>query len=92
MPGRPLLVPPQGSSGDGGSVSPLLYSARMDMQDPQETGIAFGAMITGATVSNEPPDPSSPLGRIRAFTAEHGEDALTPEHFTAAREGRPLLP
>ncbi|MER5359650.1 hypothetical protein [Streptomyces sp. NPDC002785] len=64
----------------------------MDMRDPQEVGIAFGAMILGCTVSSEPPDPSSPLGRIRAFTAEHGEDALTSDHFAAALDGRPLPP
>ncbi|WP_405718714.1 hypothetical protein [Streptomyces sp. NBC_00046] len=64
----------------------------MDMRDPQEVGIAFGAMILGATVSTDPPAPSSPLGRIRAFTAEHGEDALRPEHFDAAHAGLPLPP
>jgi hypothetical protein len=62
------------------------------MNDPQEVSIAFTAMMLGATVSTEPPPPSSPLGRIMAFTAEHGEDALREEHFTAAREGHPLLP
>lgn len=61
------------------------------MNDPREAGIAFGAMMLGATVGNEPPTPSSPLVRIIAFAAEHGEDALRAEHFTAALEGRPLL-
>ncbi|MEU4264328.1 hypothetical protein ACYCCF_26680 [Streptomyces argenteolus] len=64
----------------------------MDMNDPQQVGIAFAEIALGVTVSNEPPDPSSPLGRIRAFTEEHGEEALRADHFTAAREGRPLLP
>ncbi|WP_069169696.1 hypothetical protein [Streptomyces griseus] len=62
-----------------------------DREDPQQTGIAFAGIVLGVTVSEEAPDPASPLGRVRAFTAEHGEDALGPEHITAAREGRPLL-
>lgn len=64
----------------------------MDMNDPQQVGIAFAEIVLGVTVSEDPPDPSSPLGRVRAFTEKYGEDALRPEHFTAAREGRPLLP
>ncbi|MEU1211971.1 hypothetical protein ACFYSH_25560 [Streptomyces sp. NPDC005791] len=64
----------------------------MDMNDPQQVGIAFAEIALGVTVSDGPPDPSSPLGRVRAFTEKYGEDALRPEHFTAAREGRPLLP
>ncbi|MFF1460394.1 hypothetical protein [Streptomyces sp. NPDC058330] len=64
----------------------------MDMDDPQQVGIAFAETVLGVTVSSEPPDPSSPLGRIREFTAEYGEDALRPEHIAAAQEGRPLLP
>ncbi len=34
----------------------------------------------------------TPLGRVRAFTVQYGEDALKPEHIRAAQEGRPLLP
>jgi hypothetical protein len=64
----------------------------MDMNDPQQVGIAFAQTVFGFTVSEGPPDPSSPLGRVRAFTEKYGEEALRPEHFTAAREGRPLLP
>lgn len=52
----------------------------------------FGAMMLGGTVGEEPPAPDSPLGRVLAFVEEYGEDALTPEHFDAARAGRPLLP
>ncbi|MET7312618.1 hypothetical protein ABZS68_37755 [Streptomyces sp. NPDC005571] len=64
----------------------------MDRDDPQDVGAAFGAMILGGSVSEEPPPPDSPLGRVRAFTAEYGEDALKPEHIGAAQEGCPLLP
>ncbi|MBT2443240.1 hypothetical protein J7E93_24730 [Streptomyces sp. ISL-36] len=64
----------------------------MDMNNPQDVGAAFGAMLLGGTVSEEPPPPDSPLGRVLAFVAQHGEDALTADHFDAAREGRPLLP
>ncbi|MDQ0792837.1 hypothetical protein [Streptomyces sp. B1I3] len=64
----------------------------MDVNDPQQVGIAFAEIVLGVTVSDDPPDPSSALGRVRAFTEKYGEDALRPEHFTAAREGRPLLP
>ncbi|MFF8866699.1 MULTISPECIES: hypothetical protein [unclassified Streptomyces] len=64
----------------------------MDMDDPQDVGAAFWAQILGFTISEEPPPPDSPLGRVVAFVAEHGEEALRDEHFEAAREGRPLLP
>jgi hypothetical protein len=64
----------------------------MDMDDSLQVGAAFGALILGGTVSEEPPSPDSPLGRVRAFTARHGEGALKPEHIWAAQEGRPLLP
>ncbi|MGW8796656.1 hypothetical protein ACWGN9_06000 [Streptomyces sp. NPDC055775] len=64
----------------------------MNLNDPQDVGAAFGAMILGGTLSDEPPSPDSPLGRVRAFVAEHGEEALRPEHIGAAQEGRPLLP
>jgi hypothetical protein len=64
----------------------------MDMSNPQDVGAAFGAMILGGTVSEEPPPPDSPLARVRAFTALYGSDALRPEHIGAAQEGRPLLP
>ncbi|MER6112251.1 hypothetical protein ABT155_30080 [Streptomyces hirsutus] len=62
----------------------------MDMSDPQDVGAAFGAMILGGTVSEEPPPPGSPLGRIVAWGEEHGSHRLTPEHVRAAIEGRPL--
>ncbi|MFJ9348974.1 hypothetical protein [Streptomyces sp. NPDC101237] len=64
----------------------------MDMNNSQDVGAAFWAQILGFTISEEPPPPDSPLGRVRAFTAEYGEDALRPEHIEAAQEGRPLLP
>ncbi|MET9439243.1 hypothetical protein [Streptomyces sp. NPDC006610] len=64
----------------------------MDMDDPREVGAAFGAMMLGGTVSEGPPPPDSPLGRVMAFAAEYGEDAVRPEHIAAAGEGRPLLP
>ncbi|MEU3896219.1 hypothetical protein [Streptomyces sp. NPDC045251] len=64
----------------------------MDDMSPQEVGARFGAMIFGVELSEEPPAPGSPLGRVRAFTARYGEDALKPEHIRAAQEGRPLLP
>ncbi|MER6976519.1 hypothetical protein [Streptomyces carpinensis] len=64
----------------------------MDMNNPQDVGAAFAAQMLGFTISEEPPPPDSPLGRVRAFTARYGEDALRPEHVQAAIEGRPLLP
>jgi hypothetical protein len=60
----------------------------MDMDNPQDVGAAFGAMLLGGTVTEEPPPPDSPLGRVRAFIAEYGDDALRPEHLEAARQGR----
>ncbi|MFE9483886.1 hypothetical protein ACFYNM_35505 [Streptomyces spororaveus] len=64
----------------------------MNLNDRQDVGAAFGAVILGGTVSEEAPPHDSPLGRVRAFVAEHGEEALRPEHIKAAQEGRPLLP
>ncbi|MER5598921.1 hypothetical protein [Streptomyces sp. NPDC002265] len=64
----------------------------MDMNDPQDVAAAFWAQMLGFTISEEPPPPDTPLGRVRAFVAEHGQDALRDEHIRAAIEGRPLLP
>jgi hypothetical protein len=64
----------------------------MDLNDPHDVGAAFGAMILGGTVSEEPPAPDSPLGRIAAWGEEYGSERLTPEHVRAAIEGRPLPP
>ncbi|MET7525090.1 hypothetical protein [Streptomyces sp900116325] len=64
----------------------------MDMDDPHNVTARFGAVIIGGTLSEEPPPPDSPLGRVRSFIAEYGSDALRPEHIGAAQEGRPLLP
>ncbi|WP_432058530.1 hypothetical protein [Streptomyces sp. bgisy022] len=64
----------------------------MDMNDPQDVGAAFGAIILGGTLATEPPPPDSPLGRVRAFIAEHGAQSLRREHIEAAQQGRPLLP
>ncbi|MBB4714453.1 hypothetical protein [Streptomyces luteogriseus] len=64
----------------------------MDMNNPHDVGAAFWAQALGFTISEEPPLPDSPLGRVRAFTARYGEEALKPEHIKAAQEGRPLLP
>ncbi|MFP8885693.1 hypothetical protein [Streptomyces mangrovi] len=61
-------------------------------QDPVTVGMRFAEIVTGTVISEEPPPPDSPLGRITAFTAEHGGDALTPEHVRAAVEGQPLPP
>ncbi|MGW2280415.1 hypothetical protein [Streptomyces sp. NPDC001770] len=61
------------------------------MDDPQQLGVAFWAQAHGFALGEEPP-PGSPLARVRAFTAEHGPEALGPEHIRAAVEGRPLTP
>ncbi|MCW5254264.1 hypothetical protein IBX28_27875 [Streptomyces sp. SHP 1-2] len=62
------------------------------MSEAQRVGAEFGAIVLGARLSEEPPDPDSPLGRIRAWGELHGTDRLTPEHVAAAIEGRPLPP
>ncbi len=61
-------------------------------QDPVTVGLRFAEIVTGTTISDEPPPPESPLGRLRAFAEKHGSAALTPEHVRAAQEGRPLPP
>ncbi|MFF6789856.1 hypothetical protein ACFY9C_12315 [Streptomyces filamentosus] len=62
----------------------------MDMDDPQDVGAAFWAQVHGFTVVEGPAPPDTPLGRVRAFAAAHGEEAVTEEHVRAAIEGRPL--
>jgi hypothetical protein len=64
----------------------------MDNMSPQEVGARFGAMILGAELSEGPPAPASPLGRIRAWGEQYGTENLTSEHVRAAIEGRPLPP
>ncbi|MGP3974410.1 hypothetical protein ACTWQF_10460 [Streptomyces sp. 8N114] len=61
-------------------------------RDPQKLGEEFAQLVTGTVVEEGPAPADSPLGRIEQFAAEHGEDALTPEHFAAARDGKPLPP
>ncbi|SJZ36664.1 hypothetical protein SAMN02745673_00129 [Marinactinospora thermotolerans DSM 45154] len=89
-PGCPRLDRSPGAVRRSAGSTP--YRVPMNLDDPQEVGARFAAMILGGTLSEEPPPPDSPLGRVQAFVAEHGEDALRPEHIQAAREGRPLLP
>ncbi|MFI6059145.1 hypothetical protein [Streptomyces sp. NPDC051286] len=38
--------------------------------------------------AEEPPAPDSPLARVLAFAAEHGEDAVTEERIELAKQGR----
>lgn len=75
-----------------GLSDPAATVRGMDMNDPQDVAAAFWAQLLGVTISEDPPPPDSPLGRVRRFAAEHGYDVLRDEHFEAAREGRPLLP
>lgn len=69
---------------------PRLTVHPMDMNSPQDVGAAFGAMILGCTLSEEPPPADSPLGRLSELAAEHGESVLRDEHFEAALTGRPF--
>jgi hypothetical protein len=62
----------------------------MEEKTAQEIGAQFAAQMLGGTVSEGPAPADSPLGRIQSFAAEHGEDALTPDHWDAAAEGRPF--
>ncbi|QDP44205.1 hypothetical protein KGG70_gp01 [Streptomyces phage Celia] len=55
----------------------------------QEIGEEFAQIVTGTTIVDGPAPAHTPLGRIEAFAAEHGEDALTPAHYAAARDGLP---
>jgi hypothetical protein len=61
--------------------------AGMTDRTPQEISAEFAAMMLGGRVSDEAPPPDSPLGRLRAYVAEHGEETLTPELVRKAREG-----
>jgi hypothetical protein len=49
--------------------------------------LRFALQVTGHELSSEPPAPDSPLGRLQAFAAEHGMDALSDQHFEAAIRG-----
>ncbi|MGW4730709.1 hypothetical protein ACWEQC_16360 [Streptomyces shenzhenensis] len=64
----------------------------MEMNDPQDVGAAFWAQVLGFTISEEPPPPDTPLGRVLAFVANHGDPALREERFEAAMKRHPLLP
>ncbi|ANT41100.1 hypothetical protein BI024_gp01 [Streptomyces phage Nanodon] len=63
----------------------------MSAEDSFEVGLRFAEIVTGTTISEEPPNPESPLGRLMAFAAVHGSDALTPEHVGDAIAGKPLV-
>ncbi|MCX5395737.1 hypothetical protein [Streptomyces sp. NBC_00102] len=65
---------------------------RIDMDDPQELGTAFWMQAHGFAIGEKPPSPDSPLGRVRAFTAEYPSVTLTGEHIQVAVDGRPLVP
>ncbi|AKY03532.1 hypothetical protein FDI81_gp01 [Streptomyces phage Hydra] len=62
----------------------------MSAESSFETGLRFAQIVTGTTISEEPPSPASPLGRLMAFAAVHGTDVITPEHVALAMEGKPL--
>ncbi|WP_017570158.1 hypothetical protein [Nocardiopsis halotolerans] len=59
----------------------------MTDRTPQEITAEFAAMMLGGTVSHDPPNPDSPLGRMMAYVEEHGEDAITPETVRKFRDG-----
>jgi hypothetical protein len=61
-----------------------------DDRSAQEAGEEFAQIVTGTQIVDGPAPADTPLGRIQAYAAEHGDDALTPEHFAAAREGLPF--
>ncbi|MEU5403726.1 hypothetical protein ABZ348_31045 [Streptomyces sp. NPDC005963] len=52
-----------------------------------DSDLQFALQITGHTLAEGPADPDSPLGRLLALAAEHGEESLTEEHFSAAMRG-----
>ncbi|MFF5189705.1 hypothetical protein ACFY30_39070 [Streptomyces sp. NPDC000345] len=56
-------------------------------EDPFDTGLRFALQVTGFELATEPPEPDTPLGRILAYAAENGYDALTDEHFDLAKVG-----
>ncbi|AFV51321.1 hypothetical protein FDG66_gp01 [Streptomyces phage phiCAM] len=64
----------------------------MAERSAQEIGAEFGAQVMGGTLGQGEPDPTSPLGRLLTFAAEHGVDAVTPSRVAAAREGRAINP
>ncbi|MGV9450528.1 hypothetical protein [Streptomyces sp. NPDC003635] len=58
-----------------------------DDDTARDYDLEFALQVTGFELATEPPAPDTPLGRIRAFVAEHGYEALTDEHFEAAIRG-----
>lgn len=49
--------------------------------------LRFALQVTGHTLAEGPADPDSPLGRLQAFAAAHGEGELSDQHFEAAING-----
>lgn len=64
----------------------------MEETTAQETGRRFAEIMLGVTLEDREPDPGTPLAVVREFCREHGEDALTPDHWDRARAGLPLAP
>ncbi|MFE9169449.1 hypothetical protein [Streptomyces kebangsaanensis] len=55
--------------------------------DAFDIGLRFALQVTGTELADEPP-PGTPLARVRAYAAEHGEEAVTVDVIAAAQEGR----
>jgi hypothetical protein len=64
----------------------------MEERSAQQVGIEFAEIMLGVKLEDREPTPGTPLAVVREFCREHGEDALTPDHWDRARAGLPLLP
>jgi hypothetical protein len=58
----------------------------VNMEDPQEVALQFGAMILGATYEEGPPPPGSPLARAIALREARDAGLITDEEFEEADE------
>ncbi|TWF85359.1 hypothetical protein FHX78_112311 [Streptomyces capillispiralis] len=69
------------------SGATLEYSGAMSNDHAQDIGLRFALQATGFELATEPPASDTPLAHILAFADEHGYEALTDEHFEAAKRG-----
>ncbi|MGM9381101.1 hypothetical protein [Streptomyces antibioticus] len=52
-----------------------------------DTDLDFALQIAGAQISDKPPAPDSPLGRLRLFAVANPDTKLTAGHVRQALDG-----
>lgn len=58
----------------------------VNMEDPQEVALQFGAMILGVTYREGPPEPGSPVAKLIAVSEARDAGKITDEEYEKAAE------